>query len=171
MVAGLTTRSWLPGALLCLSGCAGVISWLPIYTSHSPDRKWDVRVEVRKCLADCAVRVVLNDRWLFATQLGSGEDCNVAFAHVIWVGSKVGVYVDGAICPPIKAAYDVNAKRKVPFAELEDDMRRSIIADYGVTQEEIEENGGDVFKWASFRSEGDARRSLLMFREKQRSNR
>lgn len=165
MVARVTHRL-LIAALLLLSGCAGLVTWLPIYTSRSPDGKRDVSVEVRKCLADCAVRVVLHDRWWTSTQFGSGEDCNIAFAHTVWTGSKVGVYVDGRICAPIKVANDFDAKRDVPFSEIEEDMRRSIIADYGATQKELEEVGGDVFHWASNRGEDPVRRSIVLFRER-----
>jgi hypothetical protein len=90
----------------------------------------------------------------------------VNFVHTAWLGSKVGVFVDGGYCGPIKVAYDVTAKRSIPFSDIEKDLRYSIIAEYGVTHKELEENGGDVLKWATYPGDGQSRRSMLLFRER-----
>ena len=165
MVARVT-HGLLLAALLFLSGCDGFIGWMSIYTSRSPDGKREVSVDVKKCLADCAVRVVLNEGWWTSTQFGSGDDCVVKFVHTVWVESSVGVYAYGMFCGPIKVAYDFNAKRAIPFTDVEKDMRSSIIADYGVTRKELAENGGDALKWASFPGDGQVRRSIVVFRER-----
>jgi len=110
---------------------------------------------------------MLHDGWLTTTQFGSGSDCWVNFVHTVWFGTKVGVYVDGSICGPIKVAYDFGAKRAIPFNEIEKEMRASIIADYSVTAEELRENGGDVFKWAAYPGDGKPRRSRFEFELRQ----
>ena len=93
------------------------------------------------------------------------------FAHAVWIGTTVADFVDGLYCGAIKVAYDFNAKRAIPFSEVEKDMRLAIIAEYSVTQKELAENGGDALKWATYPGNGKWRRSSFEFEVRQKNRR
>lgn len=152
--------------LLLACGC-GVLLWDSVYRSDAPDGKSTLQLQVRSCGPDCEIRIVVG-QWWRTTEIARRGDCVLEFAHVAWLGSVVSVFVDGVTCGQLRAAYDVAAERAVPFEETESWLADSIVKEYSVTNEEIEANAGDVFKWASYFGNERPRRSHREFRRRYR---
>jgi hypothetical protein len=152
----ITIRSMKPavGVMLALAcaftsaSCRGILTWATVYESVAPGGGTTLQVQVSKCFGDCDVRVVVNWGWS-AERIAARSDCAVMFAHAEWEGDTVAVFVDGASCGPIKAAYDAGARREADFAAAEAGLRSSIVRSYGVTADELSANQGDVLQWAS----------------------
>jgi hypothetical protein len=166
----ITIRSMKPavGVMLALAcaftsaSCRGILTWATVYESVAPDGGTTLQVQVSKCFGDCDVRVVVNRGWS-AERIAARSDCAVQFAHAEWEGDTVAVFVDGSSCGPIKAAYDARARRAVEFAAVEPWLRDSITRSYGVTADELSANQWDVFQWATYPGDGQARRSTEEF--------
>ncbi len=154
-------RQLLLLSLLLICAC-GSHFWDSVYRSESPEVDAAVEVQVRKCLGDCELRIVLERRWR-STEIAKGNDCHVAFAHAAWSGNVVSVFVDGTICRELRIAYDVAAEQSVPFEETESWLAASIIEEYSVTSEELAANNGDVFAWAIYSGHERPRRSHAEF--------
>lgn len=132
-----------------LSACGGILTWKSVYSAASPDGKATVRVEETACFADCALQVVVSHGWHTA-KIARRSDCVVFFAHAVWSGNVVVVFVDGGYCGDIRVAYDVASGRVVDFKNGEPWLKEAIIRDYGVTRDELLANRSDVFKWATY---------------------
>ncbi|GEM_PF-6145023 len=155
-------RGVLAVLLLSLCGCF-VITWGTVYQSLAPDAGGLLRVQEKACLADCALRLIVNDE-AGEHQIFRKSDCVVEFAHANWTGSVVAAFVDGLYCKQIKVAYDVRAHRIVDFESAAPALRASIIENYKVTAQELQENGGDVFKWATYPGDGNPHRAKNEFK-------
>lgn len=138
--------------------------WKTLYSDRSADGK-EVKVQEAACFADCAVRVVaIADGQ--STPIIHASQCVVNFAHAIWIGPVVGIFVDGGTCGPIRVAYDTSSGRSVPFTNVERALAESIIRAYAVTPAELKSAGGDVFVWATYPQNGKPRRSMDEFRKR-----
>jgi hypothetical protein len=163
----LKSHSWALVALLALmsASCRGFLTWATVYRSVSPDKESELLVQETNCLSDCALRVVLSTGWR-VKEIASKADCSVNFAHAEWSGTTVAAFVDGFWCGDIRVAYDVKARRAVDFQSAEPWLRSSIIKSYDVTDSELKSNQGDVFAWATYPGDGNARRSSDEFRKR-----
>ena len=123
--------------------------WSTVYAANSPDGALLVKVQKTACFPDCAVRVVLRDRWRSRT-IASASDCVISFAYAAWSGAVVAVFVDGRSCGQMKAAYDVKRRAHIAFESAEDGVRRGIIADYAVQPDELAKSRGDPLIWATY---------------------
>jgi len=150
---------WTASSLtaLLISGC-GILSWREVYCANQPHGSAQVCVEEICGLADCSVRIVVKRGWT-KTQIPLARGCVIDFVQAAWVGSTVGVFVDGGTCQQVRAAYDVDAKRAVPFQTAADAIRSVIIQDYNVSPDELRAEGGDALKWATYPGDGQPRRS------------
>lgn len=146
-----------------LCSCGGILTWKSVYSSIGPDGKSELGVEIKGCLADCAVQVVVKRGW-FSERIAAGNDCIVTFAHAAWSGTKVAVFIDGLFCGSIKVAFDTSSGRTIEFRTAEAWLRKSMIESYAVSREELDANGGDVFIWATYPGDGSSRRSMTEFR-------
>jgi hypothetical protein len=148
-----------------LFGCGGTLSWAPVCSFSAPNGKSEVRIEVKNCLADCDVQVLVKRGW-HSDRIAWKSDCSVNFAHASWSGSRVGVFVDGGYCGPIKAAFDTELRHAIEFKMIKDELRNAIINSYRVTPEELLANEGDVFAWSTYPGDGKPRRSMEEFRKR-----
>ena len=125
------------------------MSWHTVYASLSPDKNSELLVQEKACFADCALRIIVRvDRRI--EQITTRQDCAVFFAHAEWSGNVVSAFIDGTVCGQIRVAYDVLSNRQADFTSAEVGLRQGIIRAYGVTPDELRENGGDVLKWATY---------------------
>jgi len=150
-------------AIVSYYGCTEW-TWSTVYTAQSPDGS--ARIEVQEDLRlgpDSAVRVRLR-RGLRSSTISSKSDCWFSFAHAAWAGPVVGVFVDGRVCGQIRIAYSLQDRAMVPFATVEEAVRKSIIREYSVTVEELAKAHGDPLVWATF-DQFDNSRASLEFRK------
>jgi hypothetical protein len=132
--------------LLGLNGCVPFMQ--TVYTSVAPNALRQIIVQEYGCSSDCAVRIVLKEKWRSET-IASGDDCSVKFAHAAWKGSLVSVFVDGAWCGKIRVAYDTATGKHVDFASTEDWLCRDIVSAYQITAPELAKKDGGVLFWVS----------------------
>lgn len=147
-----------------LAGCS-VLGWREVYSCAMPGGKRSATVSENCGLSDCTVRVVV-DGARGPTEIALRRGCNIYFAHAAWVGSVVGVFVDGGTCQTIGIAYDSASDTRVPFQAVEATLRASIGTDYGVGPKELAKTGGDVLAWATYPGDGSQRRSMVDFRKR-----
>jgi hypothetical protein len=143
--------------------------WGPrtLYQSVSPYGETRVNVVETACLGDCAVSVVVSEKWWQRSQeIAAGTDCWIMFAHVAWVDSVAVTFIDGTFCGAIETAYDSKRHQSVKFAPYKEALAKSIVAEYGVTPSELAQFGGDVFKWATYPGDGSSPRSSVEFRRR-----
>ena len=134
----------LTACLLLLTGLTGCVPFAEsVYRSFSPDAMRQIIVQEYGCSSDCAVRVVLRDKWRRET-IASASDCHVAFAHAAWKGSLVSVFIDGAWCGKIRVAYDTATGKHIDFASTGDWLRRDIVSAYRITPQELAATNGDA---------------------------
>jgi hypothetical protein len=148
--------------LLLLSSACGVFLWQDIYSHRAPNSSADVAVQKSACFTDCVVRVVVRSERK-STILANQRGCVPEFAHAVWIGSVVGVFVDCSYIDQIRTAYDISSVKAVPFGKVESALSESIIRDYGVTAAELKASGGDVFRWATYAEDGNPPRSMKEF--------
>ena len=96
------------------------------------------------------------------------HDCSLGFAHAVWQGSKVAVFLDGGYCGRHKVAFDLSTERPARFSSLEPLLRASIIESYSVSAQELAAHNGDVFHWATYQGDGRPSRGNMEFRERWR---
>jgi hypothetical protein len=147
-------------------GC-GVVAWRDLYALNQPAGNRQVRVEEKCGLADCSVQVVVVKGWQ-STQLVYRRGCNIAFAHAVWIGDQVGVFIDGGTCQTIEAAYDFRSNRALAFSSVQGPLGQSLVKDYDVSSEELKPVQGNVFVWASSTSGGVPRPVVDEFRKRYR---
>ena len=160
LVSRWAARRTIQGYVLLASfavGC-GVITWREVYISDQPDGSGQVRVEQKCGLADCSVRIVAKRGWT-PIQMAYRRGCNINFAQGAWVGSVVGVFVDGGSCGSIKAATDTASGAAAPFSAVEAALRAAIVKDYNVGAGELMAVGGDALEWATQSSRRSSRSS------------
>ncbi|HKA00107.1 MAG TPA: hypothetical protein VKE70_26535 [Candidatus Solibacter sp.] len=75
----------------------------------------------------------------------------------------MAIFVDGARCGTVRAAYDSASGHAINFDTVAADLRASITRDYNVTADELRANGGDVFKWATYAGNGHPNRGTNEF--------
>jgi hypothetical protein len=138
-----------------------------VYTSVAPDTLRQVVVQEYGCSFDCAVRVVLKEKWRSET-IASGDDCSVRFTHAAWKGTVVSVFVDGFWCGKIHTAYDTATGKPVDFASTEEWLRRDIVSAYQITPQELATKNGDVLAWVTYDGDGKARRATREFQARHR---
>lgn len=148
--------------LLVASGCCSIFGWSTLYAERSPDGRGELRVEVRNCFADCAVRAVVQQGWT-TVELASRNDCNLNFAHAAWRGTRVAVFVDDPICGQIREAYDLATRSPADFEAAKPWLNASIVGSYSVTPAELAAEGGDALAWATCSRDGNPRRSRNEF--------
>jgi len=107
--------------------------------------------------ADCAVKIAVKQGWA-SQQIGFARGCVLDFAQAAWIGSTVGVFVDGGTCRQIRAAYDIVSRQEAPFSRVEGAVRMAIVNEYRVSADEIKASGGDSFGWAAYPGDGSRRR-------------
>jgi hypothetical protein len=146
---------------LLLAGC-GALGRQEIYSSAQPGGAAVLILEQRCGLSDCAVTIVVRRGW-GSQRIAYRRGCTVNFAQAAWVGSVVGVFVDGGTCQSITAAYDVSSDRVIPFKVAAGAVRAAIIRNYGVKDSELAAVGGDAFRWATYPGDGLSRRSTVEF--------
>jgi hypothetical protein len=151
--------------LVSLCSCQGYLSGHSVYSSKSPDGKANLQVTLSGCCGNYAVKVNL-ERGSGTEGIAVKSDCWFEFAHAHWNGKKVAIFVDGVVCGSIKTAFDTESGRELEFQTMEDQLRESIVKSYGVSPEELNSFGGDVFAWATYQGDGVARRSQLEFRKR-----
>lgn len=100
-----------------------------------------------------------------SVQLAYRRGCNVNFAHAVWDGGRVAIFVDGGTCQEITGAYDIDSGNAVPFLDMKVRLGDAIVRDYSVTAAELKETRGDIFSWASYLGDGQMRRGIERFRE------
>jgi hypothetical protein len=142
---------------IVFSGC-GIATWREVYCSNQPHGNARACVQEKCGLADCSVEIAVKQDAV-SELIGYARGCVIDFAQAAWVGSTVGVFVDGGTCQQIRAAYDLASKREVPFSAVEGAVRSAIIKEYGVSPNELKTAGGDIFKWATYPGDGLQRRS------------
>lgn len=150
--------------MLC---CCGIVLWRNVYWSRSSSGREELRVQEAACFADCMIRIVVT-HGSQSQQLAVKRDCSINFADAVWSGPRVAVFVDAGYCGTLKVAYDTSSGRPVNFDLMQQLLRAAIVKDYGVTPDELRVDGGDVFSWATYRYDGNARRSLAAFRMRYR---
>jgi hypothetical protein len=145
-------------------GCTE-LTWSTVYTAQSPDS--GARIEVQEFLRigpDSSVRVRLR-HGLRSSTIWRRSDCWFSFAHAAWKGPVAGVFVDGKICGQIRIAYSLEDRKVIPFEQVAEAVRKSIIREYAVTAEELAEAHGDPLVWATFDQFAD-NRAALEFRKR-----
>ena len=90
------------------------------------------------------------------------------FAHVAWSpDSRVAaIFVDNGYCSSIHEGYNAKTSSIVPFEPLADQVRRSIINEYGVRPDDLVPYGGDPLEWAHYAGDGILRPGVEAFRRK-----
>jgi hypothetical protein len=139
--------------------------WTTAYKAASPDGKATVIVQVRSNFSDQSIRVLL-ERGSDSQLLIRGYDCLLNFAHAAWSGTRVAVFIDGVYCHTLHAAYDMATNRSVDSRTVEPWLAADIIKSYAVTPDELKENGGNVFKWATYPGDGNPHRAGAEWRKR-----
>lgn len=55
----------------------------------------------------------------------------------------------------IYEGYDLRQDAPVPFAEVADTIRKSIVGDYGLSEADLLPYKGDALKWGSYKGDGN----------------
>jgi hypothetical protein len=139
--------------------------WSTVYASTSSDGARRIEVQKAACIADCVVRVILKEGWR-TTTIASGSDCWLSFVQAAWSSPIVGVFVDGRICGQMKVAYDIEARRSVPFTKIESALGNAIVRGYSVTTDELVKVHGDPLVWATYDQQEPPSRALADFRRR-----
>lgn len=147
---------------LMLAGCRGIVTWGTLYTSESGDKSATVAVQETNCFGDCEVRIVVKRGW-HSNEIASKADCSINFAHAEWAGDTVSIFVDDLYCGQTRVAFNTRSGQIVDFRSTESWLGNSIIKAYAVTAAELQTNGGDVFRWATYPGDGRPRRSMEDF--------
>jgi hypothetical protein len=147
-----------------LGGC-GIVTWKTAYTSASGDGSTKIAVAQMRGLSDCMLRVVASNGWHSQT-VALNRGCIIEFAHAVWSGNRVAVFVDGSFCGSITVAYDFGTNREIAFETLSRNLKAAIIRDYSVSADEVQASGGDVFRWASYPGDGVEHRAMAEFRRR-----
>src|SRR5580698_6486120 len=127
--------------------------------SLAPDRTATVRVKESCGFPDCVVNVTIQTGWWTEKRIANRTDCIVNFAHVTWSPDSriAAIFVDNGYCSSIHEGYDVRTASLVPFTPMADQVRRSIIKEYGILPNELAPYGGDPLEWAHYPGDGIAR--------------
>ena len=156
--------SVLPLVALVQMGCSS----RTLITSRSPDKSATVRVKQFCVFPDCNVDVTIQTGCLTEKRIVSRRVCIINFAHVTWSpDSRVAaIFVDSSYCGSIREGYDVRTASLVPFSPLADQVRRSIINEYGVRPNDLAPYRGDPLEWAHYPGDGIARPGVEAFQKK-----
>ena len=129
---------------LCVS--CGVLSWRDVYVSRQLSGRGTIKLQEMCGFSDCSIRVLVSNGSR-SRQILYRRGCAVKFADAIWVGSRVGLFVQGGSCQRVELGFDINDAREIEFSELANSLRGALMKEYGISKRELEAAGGDVFDW------------------------
>lgn len=149
----MTRRFRLADAIIVLVLLAttldpGIFFWRTVYQSNSrTSRTTSVEVQLRGCVADCAMRVVLY-RGFETKVLTRQSDCYLGLAQAVWQAERVAVLVNGVYCNVLQTGYDLATGSPINVHALEPAIKAALTASYNLTPTTLSKHRGDALAWA-----------------------